>query len=156
MDDEDAPGLKALLTFKLHDEDAAEGFFGDIVRVCGPQMVRAFREVHDKTRATGSGPKVINNIHNVHKVYGIRSKPVKQMLYIRENWLQSTTTTTYPVPLGRAVWGKEKYTQYPKGLTDLSTTKCKRDVSSRKFSRRCDSLALNTMFEMLDADVGHI
>ncbi|GJT99368.1 hypothetical protein Tco_1109707 [Tanacetum coccineum] len=47
MDDEDAPGLKALLTFKLHDEDAAEGFFGDIVRVCRPQMVlKNVRDIH--------------------------------------------------------------------------------------------------------------
>ncbi|GKE04542.1 hypothetical protein Tco_1396560, partial [Tanacetum coccineum] len=75
-----APGLKALLTFKLNDEDAAEGFFGDIVRVCGPQIVLknvrnihglalaivlerlnshgAFPKVHDKTRATGSRPTV--------------------------------------------------------------------------------------------------
>ncbi|GJT23333.1 hypothetical protein Tco_0893270 [Tanacetum coccineum] len=96
MDDEDAPGLKALLTFKLHDEDAAEGFFGDIVRVCGPQMVLknvrdihglalaivlerlnshgAFPEVHDKTRATGSGPTV-KTTSKITKSDGYGSKP---------------------------------------------------------------------------------
>ncbi|GJV77252.1 hypothetical protein Tco_1508836 [Tanacetum coccineum] len=88
MDDEDAPGLKALLTFKLHDEDAAEGFFGDIVRVCGPQMFihglalaivlerlnshGAFPEVHDKTRAT---TKSENNF-NDHKI-GVSAKGSK-------------------------------------------------------------------------------
>ncbi|GJY51882.1 hypothetical protein Tco_0442729 [Tanacetum coccineum] len=96
MDDEDAPGLKALLTFKLHDEDAAEGFFGDIVRVCGPQMVLknvrdihglalaivlerlnshgAFPEVHDKTRATGSGPTV-KTTSKITKSDGYGSNP---------------------------------------------------------------------------------
>ncbi|GJS47755.1 hypothetical protein Tco_0597876 [Tanacetum coccineum] len=96
MDDEDAPGLKALLTFKLHDEDAAEGFFGDIVRVCGPQMVLknvrdihglalaivlerlnshgAFPEVHDKTRATGTGPTV-KTTSKITKSDGYGSKP---------------------------------------------------------------------------------
>ncbi|GKA92523.1 protein MOR1 [Tanacetum coccineum] len=91
-----APGLKALLTFKLHDEDAAEGFFGDIVRVCGPQMVLknvrdihglalaivlerlnshgAFPEVHDKTRATGSGPTV-KTTSKITKSDGYGSKP---------------------------------------------------------------------------------
>ncbi|GKC61403.1 hypothetical protein Tco_1089001, partial [Tanacetum coccineum] len=92
-----APGLKALLTFKLHDEDAAEGFFGDIVRVCGPQMVlknvrdihglrscncsltdeshmRAFPEVHDKTRATGTGPTV-KTTSKITKSDGYGSKP---------------------------------------------------------------------------------
>ncbi|GJW10059.1 hypothetical protein Tco_1575886 [Tanacetum coccineum] len=71
MDDEDAPGLKALLTFKLHDEDAAEGFFGDMLDR-GPQngLLRCtvlerlnshggnFQQYCDKTDATGSGPTV--------------------------------------------------------------------------------------------------
>ncbi|GJZ06776.1 hypothetical protein Tco_0540569 [Tanacetum coccineum] len=95
MDDEDAR-LKALLTFKLHDEDAAEGFFRDVVRVCGPQIVLknvrdihglalaivlerlnshgAFPEVHDKTRATGTGPTV-KTTSKITKSNGYGSKP---------------------------------------------------------------------------------
>ncbi|GKA64017.1 protein MOR1 isoform X1, partial [Tanacetum coccineum] len=75
---------------------AAEGFFGDIVRVCGPQMVLknvrdihglalaivlerlnshgAFPEVHDKTRATGTGPTV-KTTSKITKFDGYGSKP---------------------------------------------------------------------------------
>ncbi|GJS47754.1 hypothetical protein Tco_0597875 [Tanacetum coccineum] len=96
IDDEDAPGLKALLTFKLHDEDAAEWFFRDIVRVYGPQMVHihglalaivlerlnlhgAFPEVHDKTRATGTGPTV-KTTSMITKSDGYRSKPESRVV----------------------------------------------------------------------------
>ncbi|GKE51454.1 hypothetical protein Tco_1486610, partial [Tanacetum coccineum] len=101
MDDEDAHGLKALLTFKLHDEDTAEGFFGDIVRVCGPQMVLknvrgihglalaivlerlnshgAFPEVHDKTRATETGP-TMKTTSKITKSDGYGSKPESRVV----------------------------------------------------------------------------
>ncbi|GJY71755.1 protein MOR1 [Tanacetum coccineum] len=105
---------------------AAEGFFGDIVRVCGPQMVMknvrdihglalaivlerlnshgAFPEVHDKTRATGTGPTV-KSTSKIGKCTGYGSKPESSVSSCVEGMevVCKEFETTSKVPQGHSV-----------------------------------------------------
>ncbi|GKA88384.1 hypothetical protein Tco_0810148 [Tanacetum coccineum] len=96
MDDEDAPGLKALLTYIKLMMKSGVGFFGVLIESVEPtnghKNVRIFRtralaivlerlnshgafpEVHDKTRATGTGPTV-KTTSKITKSDGYGSKP---------------------------------------------------------------------------------
>ncbi|GJT29198.1 protein MOR1 [Tanacetum coccineum] len=105
---------------------AAEGFFGDIVRVCGPQIVKknvrdihglalaivlerlnshgAFPEVHDKTRATGIGPTV-KSTSKIRKCTGYGSKPESYVSSCVEGMevVCKEFETTSKVPQGHSV-----------------------------------------------------